>query len=252
MAEQTDEYAVVVGATGTLGGAIARRLTKRGLRVVAVGRDGEKLARLAGESELVVPCRADIATDEAIDTINGAIGGPVRMAVMCAGLPVRGSALTIETGGLATAANIKVDGLLRLLRAVEHGLGQDSRLVVITGFLAAEPTAHEAAPGAINAAVHNLVRQIAELLGPRGTTVHAVSPGPVDTERIRTIGRRIAEERGITLEEAMDEYRKGSSLGELVTVDQVAWAATILLDAEARALHGSTLAVSGGRLKGIF
>jgi NAD(P)-dependent dehydrogenase (short-subunit alcohol dehydrogenase family) len=247
-----DACAVVVGATGTLGGAIARKLIGRGLPVVAVGRDREKLDALAAESSLFRPCRADIADDASIETIKSALPGPVKMAVMSAGLPVRGSALTIEPGDLSRGANIKVDGLVRLLRAIDTGLGRGSRVAVLTGFLAIEPTPHEAAPGAINAAVHNLVRQMAELLGPRGTTVHAICPGPVDTERLRSIAKRISDERGITPEEAMAEYKAASSLGELISVDQVAWAANLLLDDEASCLHGSTLAITGGRLKAIF
>lgn len=243
---------VVVGATGTLGGAIARKLVSRGIRVVAIGRDEAKLDALAEESELFVPCRADIADDSSIDAIRAAVDAPVRMAVMSAGLPVRGSALTIEAGGLATAANLKVDGIVRLLRALDDRLGEGSRLAVLTGFLGVEPTPHEAAPGAINAAVHNLVRQLADLYGPRGTSVHAICPGPVDTDRLRTIAARVAGERGREVDAVMDEYRAASSLGELVSVEQVVWAANLLLDDEARALHGSTLSITGGRLKGIF
>jgi NAD(P)-dependent dehydrogenase (short-subunit alcohol dehydrogenase family) len=139
-----------------------------------------------------------------------------------------------------------------LLRGIDAQLVRGSRVVVITGFLGLEPTAHEAAPGAINAAVHNLVRQTAELYGPRGTTVHAICPGPVDTQRLRNIGARVAEERGLTLDEVMAEYKATSSLNELITTDQVAWAASILLDDEASALHGATLSITGGRLKGIW
>jgi NAD(P)-dependent dehydrogenase (short-subunit alcohol dehydrogenase family) len=247
-----DECAVVVGATGTLGGAIARKLISRGLPVVAIGRDQEKLDALAAESELFIPCRADIGESSAVEAIRAAVPGPVKYALMSAGLPVRGSALTIEDGGLAVAANIKVDGLVRFVRALDDRLHEGSRLVALTGFLAEEPTPHEAAPGAINAAVHNLLRQITDLLGPRGISVHAISPGPVDTQRLRNIGQRIADEQSISIDEAMERYRSSSSLGTLVTVDQVVWAANLLLDDEASALHGSTLAIAGGRLKSIF
>jgi NAD(P)-dependent dehydrogenase (short-subunit alcohol dehydrogenase family) len=249
---QNDACAVVVGATGTIGGAVARKLIARGLPVVAVARDEVKLKQLASESELVIPCRADIGDSSSVDAIRAAVPGPVKMSVMAAGLPVRGSALTIEDGGLAVAANIKVDGVVRLLRAIDDNLGDGSRFIVFTGFLAIEPTKHEAAPGAINAAVHNLIRQTADLLGPRGVSVHAIAPGPVDTPRLRNIGQRIADERGITLEEAMADYRASSPLGTLVTVDQLVWAVNLLLDDEAAALHGSTLAMTGGRVKGIF
>lgn len=243
---------VVVGATGTLGGAIAQRLTERGLRVIGIGRDEEKLERLGESNDRIVPCRADVGDDGSIEAIKAAVDGPVKIAVMSAGLPVRGSALNIETGGLATAANLKVDGLVRLLRAIDDRLGSGSRIAVLTGFLGVEPTPHEAAPGAINAAVHNLVRQIAELYGPRGTTAHAICPGPVDTERLRNIARRIADERERDVDDVLEEYRGASSLGELISVDQVAWAAALLLDDEASALHGSTLAITGGRLRQIF
>lgn len=249
---QNDSCAVVVGATGTIGGAITRKLISRGLRVVGVGRDELKLKELAATSERFIPCRADIGDASAIEAIRAAATGPVKMAVMCAGLPVRGSALTIEDGGLAAAANIKVDGIVRLLRAIDVFLVPGSRFVVVTGFLGIEPTRHEAAPGAINAAVHNLVRQAADLLGPRGVSVHAVAPGPVDTQRLRNIAQRVASERGITLEEALDEYRQSSPLGTLVTVEQLVWAVNLLLDDEADALHGSTLAMTGGRMRTIF
>lgn len=247
-----DQYAVVVGATGTIGGAIARKLVSRGIPVVAVGRDEVKLKQLADESGLFIPCRADIGESSAVDGIHAKISGPVKMAVMAAGLPVRGSALTIEDGGLAAAANIKVDGMVRLLRAVDDKWADPARLVVVTGFLGVEPTRHEAAPGAINAAVHNLVRQTADLLGPRGVSVHAVAPGPVDTQRLRNIAQRVATERGMALDDVLEEYRASSSLGTLVTVDQLAWAVNLLLDDEASALHGSTLSMTGGRLRGIF
>jgi NAD(P)-dependent dehydrogenase (short-subunit alcohol dehydrogenase family) len=252
MSSNTNECAVVVGATGTMGGAIARKLASRGLPVVAIGRDQGKLDALAAESELFIPCQADIGDASCVEAIKQAIPGPVKYALIAAGLPVRGSALTIEDGGLAVAANIKIDGLVRFVRALDDHLGEGSRLVALTGFLAIEPTPNEVAPGAINAAVHNLLRQLTELLGPRGTSVHAICPGPVDTPRLRNIGQKIADEQGISLEDAMEHYRKSSSLGTLVTVEQVVWAANLLLDDEASALHGSTIAITGGRLKSIF
>jgi NAD(P)-dependent dehydrogenase (short-subunit alcohol dehydrogenase family) len=250
--DHSDGCAVIVGATGTLGGAIARRLLERGVPVVAVARTRESLEALAAESDLVTPCVADVASDDAIATIRAAVPGRVRMALTAAGLPVRGSALTIETDGLARAVNIKLGGLQRLLRAVDDRLGKGSRIVALSGFLAAEPKTMEAGPGVVNAALHNLMRQLSGMYGPRGVTVHTISPGSADTERLRRIARASAEERGIDFDTQWQEYLDESSLGRLIQVDEVAWAAGLLLDREADALHGSTLSLDGGRLKGIF
>ena len=67
------------------------------------------------------------------------------------------------------------------------------------------------------------------------------------------IAQRTADRRGdgTTAEQVLDEYRAGSPLGRLTTVDEVAWAVATLLAPEAAALHGSTLSLDAGRRRGI-
>src|SRR6266566_5502543 len=72
--------AVVVGATGTIGQAVVRRLTGRGLPVLAVARGKADLDELAAASDLVTSCPADIGSNDAIEVISSAITGPVRIA----------------------------------------------------------------------------------------------------------------------------------------------------------------------------
>ena len=98
------EQAVVVGATGAIGSAVVRRLTGRGLPVLAVARSKTDLDELAGSVDLVTVCPADIGSNDAIEAISSALTGPVRMAVFAAGLPVRGSADSIDPDALAAAA----------------------------------------------------------------------------------------------------------------------------------------------------
>jgi NAD(P)-dependent dehydrogenase (short-subunit alcohol dehydrogenase family) len=251
---ESSEQAVVVGATGTIGRAVIRRLTRRGLPVVAVARSKDALDELAAEHELITPCPADIGSNEAIQAISTAVaglGGPVRMAVFAAGLPVRGSADTIDPDALAIGANIKAGGLLRLLHAVRDRLVPGSRFVTFAGSLGLEPRAHEAGPGAVNAAVFNLMRQISLLYGPRGVTAHTLSPGPADTPRLRRIVATVAAERGAAEDEVWQEYVAQNSLGRLPTTDELAWAVEMLLDPEASVLHGSVLYLDAGGHRGI-
>ena len=173
------------------------------------------------------------------------------MAVFAAGLPVRGSADTIDPDALAAGANIKVGGLLRLLHAVRDHFGPGSRFVTFAGSLGLEPRAHEAGPGAVNAAVFNLMRQISLLYGPRGVTTHTLSPGPADTPRLRRIVAAVAAERGAAEEEVWQEYVAQNSLGRLPTAGELAWAVELLLDPEADLLHGSVLYLDAGGHRGI-
>jgi len=249
--EASGEIGVVVGATGTIGQAVIRRLTRRGLPVLAVARSQDDLDKLAAADELVTPCPADIGSNAAIQAIGAALTGPVRMAVFAAGLPVRGSADSIDPDALAAGSNIKAGGLLRLLHAVRDRLVPGSRFVTFAGSLGLEPRAHEAGPGAVNAAVFNLMRQISLLYGPRGVTTHTLSPGPADTPRLRRIAAAVAAERGAAEEDVWQEYVAQNSLGRLPTADELAWAVEMLLDPEAGILHGSVLYLDAGGHRGI-
>ena len=246
-----DEQAVVVGATGAIGAAVVRRLTGRGLPVLAVARSKTDLDGLAAECDRVTPCPADIGSNDATEAIASMLTGPVRIAVFAAGLPVRGSADTIDPDALAVGSNIKLGGLLRLLHAVRDRLVPGSRFVTFAGSLGLEPRAHEAGPGAVNAGVFNLMRQISLLYGPRGVTTHTLSPGPADTPRLRRIVAAVAAERGAAEEDVWQEYVAQNSLGRLPTAGELAWAVELLLDPEADLLHGSVLYLDAGGHRGI-
>ena len=160
---------VVVGATGAFGRAVTERLVDArpagARRSAGTRRD---LAALAAEVPGVTPCVADIADDAAIEAIGAALDGPVRMAVFAAGLPIAGSVETVAPGDLARGADIKLGGLLRLVRAVDARLVPGSRIVMFAGSLGFEPKPSSAGPGAINAGVFNLMRQLGDVYGPRG------------------------------------------------------------------------------------
>lgn len=244
------ETAVVVGATGAMGSAVVKGLVEKGLRVVAVARSEDQLASLAATSDLITPCPADIADNGAIETIRTKLDGPVRMAVFAAGLPVRGSVDTTDPDALVLGANVKMAGLVRMLHAVRDYLVKGSRFVAFAGTLGIEPKAHEAGPGAINAGVFNLMRQISLLYGPKGVTVHTIAPGPSETPRLERILQNVAAERGVSYDEVYKEYAQDTSLGRLGTIPEVVWAVMLLLEPQADLLHGGVLHLDGGALRG--
>ncbi len=243
----SDGIGVVVGASGALGSAIASRLAGAGLTVVAVSRSG-------GPGPL--DCAADIGSDPAVAAIAAAVAaagdGPVRMVVQAAGLPAAGPVETIVPDALGHAVALKAGGLLRLVRAVDGRLERGSRIVALGGHYGTEPAPYACAAGVTNAALANLVRQLAIAYGPRGITTHLVAPGPADTPRLRALSAAAAQQRGVPVEQVLAERAAESPLGRLVTPAEVAWSVAMLLAPEADALLGSTLALDMGARKGIF
>lgn len=245
------ELAVVVGATGAFGRQIVARLCASNLDVVAVARSAESLGELAGLNRGIIPCVADIASDDAVAAICAVLDRPVRMVVHGPGVAVVGGILDAPTAALVDAVNIKVGGLLRLTRAVDERLVKGSRLVAIGGHYGFEPTAYAASAGIANAALVNAVRQLSLVYGARGVTAHLLAPGPADTERLHRVAADRGRQRGISADAVLQEMCAESSIGAFTTPAQVAWAVSLLLAPEADAMTGSTLMLDSGRRRGL-
>lgn len=251
------EYAVVAGATGALGSAIVGRLRDAGLRVVAIARSADDLDAMAALDDGVIPLRGDLADDrltaDLAATIDAIVDGRIRMVVQAAGLPGSGNVETITAEEIVRGIDTKIGGFIRLLRGVEHRLGDGSRIVILGGHYGFEPSPAAPLAGMANAAVGNLVRSLADHWGPLGVTVHHIAPGPVESPRMHGIAERTAARRadGSTADVVLDEYRAASPLGRLTRIEEVAWAVGILLEPEAAGLHGSTLSLDLGRRRGI-
>jgi NAD(P)-dependent dehydrogenase (short-subunit alcohol dehydrogenase family) len=249
---QPQEVAVVVGATGAMGQVIARSLAAKDLKVIAVARSAESLQSLSACSLNIVACVADIAQDSAIEAIRTAVGSSsVRMVVHGPGVATAGGVMTAPTAAVVDAVNIKIGGMLRLARAVDAQLLRGSRLVAIGGHYGFEPTAYAATAGVANAALANLMRQYSWAYGERGITAHLIAPGPADTDRLRRVAVSRGERDGISAEAVLAEMKKESAIGAFTTVEQIAWAVTLLLDPEADALAGGTLFMDAGRRRGL-
>ena len=251
MLEHT-EWAVVVGATGAFGKVMVERLLARGLGVVAVARSAAALEALAlAHPGRLVACVADIASDACIDLIRAALPGTVRMVVHGPGVTAGGGVLTVDTGAMVEAVNIKVGGMLRLVRAVDDHLVVNSRLVAIGGHYGFEPTAYAGTAGVANAALVNLVRQLSLAYGARGITAHLLAPGPADTDRLRRVAAERARLQNTSTEQVLATMKAESSLGAFTEPGQVAWALEMLLAPEASAMTGSSIMLDVGRRHGL-
>jgi NAD(P)-dependent dehydrogenase (short-subunit alcohol dehydrogenase family) len=252
------DLVVYVGATGAFGAAVVDRLVGEGYTVLAVARDAERLATLAdGRTQAVRVCAADIGDDAAVGPLRDAIaaalpaGVALRAVVHGPGVAVAGGVQSIATSALLAAVNIKVGGLLRVVRAADEFLTGGARIIAIAGHYGLEPTDYAAAAGVANAAVFNVVRQLSLAYGGRGVTAHSIAPGPADTERLRKVAADRAALEGVTVETVLAELRHDSSLGRLTSPAEVAWAVSTLLAPEASVMTGSTLMLDAGRRRGL-
>jgi NAD(P)-dependent dehydrogenase (short-subunit alcohol dehydrogenase family) len=234
----TREWAVVAGASGTLGLAISDALRGHGLTVVGIARTADPDRGIIG---------VDLRDPSAVDTIPDKIDGPVQMIVHAAGSSLSGAIDDVDVDTVMTAVDVKVGGLLRLVRALDHLLFEGSRIVAITGNLGYDPIPSAVSAGVANAGLAALVRQLAAAYGPRQITSHAIAPGPVDSPRVDDLITHIAAAGGGTLEDARASLIAGAPIGRFATPRDVAWAVESLLADSASLMNGSTIFLDGGR-----
>jgi NAD(P)-dependent dehydrogenase (short-subunit alcohol dehydrogenase family) len=246
------EWTVVAGASGAIGRNIVERMINAGLGVVAVARTSPSLESLAAAHEWVQPCVADIRTAESVALIGDALPGTCRAVINAAAAPLGGHVNEVLPDAMLAAIDVKVNGTLHLVRAVDSRLVEDSRVIVLGGNLAYDPIPEAATAGVGNAALANLVKQLSRSLGARKITSHVVAPGPVWTERLQVLLADAARTRGVPEEAVVAEFRERSPIGHLVTVDEVGWAVETLLAPEARSLTGGTLLLDSGQRSAIL
>jgi NAD(P)-dependent dehydrogenase (short-subunit alcohol dehydrogenase family) len=253
MPSDRHEIAVVAGATGSMGAAITKRLADCGLEVVAVGRTESALRKLATDISGVRPLVADLTSDSAVTAIGAALDKPVRAIVNAVSLPqgTLGSLLDVPTAAVVEAFNVKVAGMIRLVRAVDAHLQRHSRLICIGGHFGLEPSARDANPGAANAALVNVMKQYSLIYGSRGISAHLVVPAATDTDRLRRVITARAKARVLSEDHIRAEIIEESAIKLIATVGHIAWAISILLAPEADVMTGTILSVDAGRRHGL-
>lgn len=232
---------VVSGATGALGSAIVERLVRADVPIIAIARSQDALEGLGARFPGIQLITCDLSRD--IPVINES---RVSGVVHAAGAAFGGGVLDVEPAAVLGGIELKVNGLLRLIRSVDVGLVEGSRIIALGGNLGLDPVAGAAVPGVTNAALANLIRQLSRAYAPRQVTAHLVSPGPVDTERLRLRAEDEARFFEASPEDIYAGYASSSPLSRLTTPAEVAWAVQLLFEPEAVALAGSTLFLDSG------
>jgi len=233
--------ALVTGASGGIGSAIARALYAQGAVVALSGTRREALEALAGElGERAHVCPADLrdpAAPEALVAAAEAAGGPLAILVNNAGFTRDGLALRMKDAEWQAVLDVDLSAPFRLARTALKGMvrRRAGRIISIGSIVGATGNPGQANYAAAKAGLIGLSKALAQEVASRGITVNVVSPGFVVTPMTDAL----SEVQRARLTEAIP-------LGRLGQPADIAAAVVFLASDEAGWVTGATLHVNGG------
>lgn len=171
--------ALVAGASGAFGGAIARELRRRGARLALGGRDEARLSALATELGAVAATAADLTVtgepERLVEASADALGG-LDVAVCAIGVVAFGPAREVEDDVLRALVEVNMLAPARLTRAAAGRMGRGGVIVNVSAIVAEMPTAGMAAYSASKAALTAFDRAAGRELRREGIRLIDVRP----------------------------------------------------------------------------
>lgn len=253
-------HALVLGASSGIGRAAALALASAGADVTVASRSAEKLQAVlpaltqagAPHARHVVCDMDDLVAFGAALALVREQGGPIHIAVHNTGGPKSGPILSKSVADLSATfarhqltAHALVTTLLPDMQAAGYG-----RFVNVLSTSAREPIDGLGLSNAIRAGMVGWAKTVANEL-PAGVTINNVLPGYTATERLEDLKRAVAERTGSTPEAVEASWVAGIPEGRLGRPDEIGQAILFLASPMASYIRGTSLAVEGGRLKGI-
>lgn len=241
MFDLTGKNALVTGASGGIGGAIARALHGAGATVALSGTRLEPLEALAselGDRSHVLPCNlSDMAAVEALPKEAAAAMGSVDILVNNAGITRDNLFMRMSDEEWQSVIDVNLTATMRLCRGVLRGMMKSrwGRIVNVSSVVGAIGNPGQCNYAASKAGVVGMSKSLAYEVASRGITVNAVAPGFVTTAMTGKL---------------TDDQKAGILVkvpaGRMGEPSEIAAAALYLASPEAAYVTGATLHVNGG------
>ena len=241
MLDLTGKKALVTGATGGLGGAIARRLHAQGATIALSGTRAEALEALAaelGERAVVTPC--NLADKESVEALVPAaeekLGG-LDILVNNAGVTKDNLFLRLKDEDWDSVIAINLTAAFRLSRAAVKSMMRRryGRIISIGSVVGTTGNPGQGNYAASKAGLIGMSKALAAEVASRNITVNVVAPGFIESPMTQALNEKQRE--GILADVPM---------GRLGSGDDVAAAVAYLASTEASYVTGQTLHINGG------
>ncbi len=238
MFDLTGRVALITGATGGIGGAIAKKMKQAGATVVVSGRNVAKMNAEFGDEYIKIPC--DLATDGgAVELIMETIekAGKINILINNAGITKDTLLMRMSDEKFEDVINTNLRSCFKMCRAaimpmMKNRYGRIINMASIIGVIGGAGQANYAAS---KGGMIAMTKSIAAEVASRGITANAIAPGFIKTPMTDVLP-----------EELKKTYLSQIPAGRFGEPEDIANACVFLASEEASYINGQVLHVNGG------
>ena len=242
MFDLSNKTALVTGASGGIGGAIARALHGQGARVVLSGTRADALESLRaelGERASTAPCNLGVPAEveELVKHAEAAAGAPIDILVNNAGITRDNLFMRMKDEEWDQVIAVNLTAAFRLSRAVLRGMMKKrwGRIIQITSVVGATGNPGQGNYAAAKAGLVGMTKSLAAEVASRNITANAVAPGFIRTAMTDVL----TDQQKQAIATRIPAGRMGSP-------EEIAAAVVYLASEEAAYVTGETIQVNGG------
>ena len=229
---------LILGATGAVGAALARRVAARGLRPALVARDAGRLAALSAEIPGSLALPADVEDAAALRAAVAAAGTPLAGLAYCVGSIALKPLKRVTEADMLTAFRLNALGAMLAVQAAQEALAAGKGAVVLFSSIAARAGfTNHAAIAAAKGAVEGLTVALAAELAPV-IRINCIAP---------SLTRSTMAAPLLANAQMADAIAKQHPIPRLGEGEDAAALADFLLSEQAGWITGQIMAVDGGR-----
>ena len=234
--------ALVTGASGGLGSAIAGALSAQGARLAVSGSNADKLERFRGElggDHVALPCNLSdgAAVDQLVPQAVEALGGKLDILVNNAGVTRDNLLMRMKDEEFDDVLRINLEAAFRLMRAAARPMmkARFGRIVSVTSVVGFTGNPGQANYVASKAGLEGMTKAVAQELAGRGITVNCVAPGFMTSAMTDALG-----------DQQREAILARIPTGAMGSGDDIGAAVVYLASREAGYVTGQTIHVNGG------
>ncbi|OAS83269.1 elongation factor P 5-aminopentanone reductase [Metabacillus litoralis] len=237
-----DKYALITGASGGIGMAIAKKLIEDGYHIFVHYHQNEQaiqelIQTNAQYKRMILPIQADLTKQTGVQDLINQMEKPIDLLVLNSGKSFYGLITDMNDDNIEQMINLHITSPFRLTQKLIPSMvsKREGNIIVISSIWGIVGASCEVLYSMVKGGQNSFVKALAKELAPSQIRVNAIAPGAINTQMLSDF----------TVEE-LNDLKNEIPIGRLGDPDEIAHAVSFLASTNASYITGQVLSVDGG------